>query len=268
MSNGHLFSMLPESYGENIAVSAGQVPAFTAFPTPFSSAPGHTDPVPSFSLPYVVQQHTDSRADQALMQSEPTLLTFIDLLTDRFIYRMFLNCLAEILVARRSGVTMDEGQYGSSVNFQATSGDEHADTSMSQQSMLQHIQLEGQVAEQSYGPFLPLQGSGGISHPPLDAAPVPGIFGDADYGCSAVVTQNGTSSEQTLYQQPHPGVVQAGQKEVHCTFNGCTKVIRKDGLTRHVNETHLKVAKGYCTHCARPFKRLYLKRKHEVTCRD
>jgi hypothetical protein len=96
------------------------------------------------------------------MQSESTLLTFIDLLTDRF-NRMFFNCLAQILAARRSGVNMGERQYGGSVDFQAISGDEHADTTMSQQ----WIQLEGQLAEQSYCPSPPLQGSDGVSHPPF-----------------------------------------------------------------------------------------------------
>ncbi|OJA13637.1 hypothetical protein AZE42_09889 [Rhizopogon vesiculosus] len=199
------------------------------------------------------------------MQSESTLLKFIDLLTDR-LNRMFLNCLAAILATRQSGVTMGEGQYDSSVNFQATSGDGHADTYRLQQLTLQRIQLEGQLAEKSYGPFPPLQGSGGVSYPPLSTAIVPGIVGDADYRRSAVMTQNGTSSEQTLYQQPHPRVVQAGQKKVHCPVTGCTKVVRKDGLTRHVNETHFQVVKGYCTRCAKPFKRLDLKRKHEVAC--
>ncbi|OAX39863.1 hypothetical protein K503DRAFT_50121 [Rhizopogon vinicolor AM-OR11-026] len=39
------------------------------------------------------------------------------------------------------------------------------------------------------------------------------------------------------------------KKQVHCTFAGFSKVVRKDGLTRHVNETHLQVIMWGYTLC-------------------
>jgi len=97
---------------------------------------------------------------------------------------------------------------------------------------------------------------------------LPCIPDNANDGTSPFILQNRTCSDgQTFYRQLCPGIVKAGQKKVQCTWAGCSKVLRKDGLTRHLNEAHLRVVKGVCTRCGQVFKRPYLKRGHEVICR-
>ncbi|KAJ8585519.1 hypothetical protein M405DRAFT_407076 [Rhizopogon salebrosus TDB-379] len=91
--------------------------------------------------------------------------------------------------------------------------------------------------------------------------------GNVNYALGALTPQNYISHEkQTLCQQPRPVVV-PGQKKVQCSWAGCSAVVRRDGLTRHKNEIHLRVVKATCTRCGKGFRRSYLKRNHEVTCR-
>jgi hypothetical protein len=87
--------------------------------------------------------------------------------------------------------------------------------------------------------------------------------------------QHGTYSEgQTLsgpstsrYQESHIPVVQDSQESVKCTWPGCSRVVRKDGYNRHVDETHLRKVKAVCARCGRAFSRIYMKKNHELTCR-
>jgi hypothetical protein len=88
--------------------------------------------------------------------------------------------------------------------------------------------------------------------------------GDANYALTDTPQNDRCSEVQTLYQQPRsrPGVVQSDRKKVRCTWPGYSRLVRMDGRTRHVNETHLRVATG------KAFQRTYLETKHESTCRD
>ncbi|KAG1799271.1 uncharacterized protein HD556DRAFT_1439677 [Suillus plorans] len=64
-------------------------------------------------------------------------------------------------------------------------------------------------------------------------------------------------------------VVQANQAKdkVECTWDGCSAVISKDSLTRHVEEVHEGKIKAVCTGCGREFKRQYQMNEHIPRCR-
>jgi hypothetical protein len=257
--------------------------------------------VTSFLLPYLVEcQNTKSsgngsslnpRIDEYLIRS--TVWSFVDFFDwhDQSVMFnslcfWFLNFLAENLASHSSGAGSngDEGAYRDSVEFHTS--DEHTDPSLPQEPTFQ--QPEGLVSAQEYRPLL--QESVGISTIPLSQGS-PGMLrhsctiffkhwllattdlflgasDGANYTLSDLTPQSYMySEEQTFYQQlrPEPGFVQVGQKKVQCTL--CSKVVRRDGYTRHVNETHLRAVKGVCTRCRKTFQRKYLKTKHEITCR-
>jgi uncharacterized C2H2 Zn-finger protein len=80
-----------------------------------------------------------------------------------------------------------------------------------------------------------------------------------------------TSQRQELHASVAPGELSyeftdSSQEKVKCTWPRCSRVIRKDNYTRHVNETHLKRVDAVCAHCERTFSRKYTKKKHEFTC--
>jgi len=75
-----------------------------------------------------------------------------------------------------------------------------------------------------------------------------------------------TGSSARRHQQLRLPIVQGGQEKVKCTWPGCSRDINKDNHTRHVNETHLRKVKAFCTYCGRAFPRTYLNRQHELTC--
>ncbi|KAG2112732.1 hypothetical protein BD769DRAFT_1674023 [Suillus cothurnatus] len=59
-------------------------------------------------------------------------------------------------------------------------------------------------------------------------------------------------------------VVQASRVEdkVKCTWYGCSTLVNKDNLTRHVSEVHEGKIKVVCEGCGRAFKRLYQMNEH------
>ncbi|KAG1728714.1 uncharacterized protein EDB91DRAFT_1349992 [Suillus paluster] len=63
-------------------------------------------------------------------------------------------------------------------------------------------------------------------------------------------------------QQPLPHIVQGSHNKVRCTQLRCTKVVRKDGLTRHINEVHRRKVKAVCAGCGKAFTRPYMKKDH------
>ncbi|KAG0705153.1 hypothetical protein DFH29DRAFT_302572 [Suillus ampliporus] len=56
--------------------------------------------------------------------------------------------------------------------------------------------------------------------------------------------------------------VQGSQDKVTCIWPGCSRVIKKDNRTRHVNETHLRKVKAVCVGCGKGFARSYMKKDH------
>lgn len=69
------------------------------------------------------------------------------------------------------------------------------------------------------------------------------------------------------HQEPHLHVTRGSQEKVKCGWTGCSSVIKKDSLTRHVTEIHLRKVKHTCDRCGRAFMRTYDKKNHEPTCR-
>jgi len=121
-----------------------------------------------------------------------------------------------------------EGTNNGRIEFNVTSED-NAVSSLTQQLAFQHLQ---QLSGQEHGP----------------------------QGASVTFFE-----AQSSYR---PRILHVGQKKVSCTFPGCSKMMKKDGLTRHLSEVHFRVVKGVCTRCGKTFPRPYLRRNHEVKCRD
>jgi hypothetical protein len=69
------------------------------------------------------------------------------------------------------------------------------------------------------------------------------------------------------HQEPHLPATRSGQEKVECGWTGCSSVITKDSLARHVTEIHLRKVKHTCDRCGKAFTRTYEKKKHELTCR-
>ena len=68
------------------------------------------------------------------------------------------------------------------------------------------------------------------------------------------------------HQEPHLPVTRGGQEKVECGWIGCSSVVTRDSLTRHVTEIHLRKVKHTYNRCGRAFMRTYEKRNHEPTC--
>ena len=75
------------------------------------------------------------------------------------------------------------------------------------------------------------------------------------------------SGPSTSHQEPHLPATRSGQEKVECGWTGCSSVITKGSLARHVTEIHLRKVKHTCDRCGRAFMRRYEKINHEPTCR-
>ncbi|KAG2052813.1 hypothetical protein BDR06DRAFT_972728 [Suillus hirtellus] len=64
-------------------------------------------------------------------------------------------------------------------------------------------------------------------------------------------------------------VVQASQAKdkVKCTWDGCSALVNKDNLTRHVGEVHEGKIKAVCADCGKEFKRPYQMNEHILSTR-
>jgi len=174
---------------------------------------------------------------------------------------------------------------GSRIESNETS-DDNAVPPFSQQLASQHKQLEDQPSRQEHDPLM--RESTWVSHPlsrrSLGMAcnsffSITGTHfsrrldttGDAKHVLGAPAPQGVAFCEkQSFHRQPSSKIVRGvGQKKVKvsCTFPGCSTRMRKDGLSRHLNEVHFRVVKGVCTRCGKAFQRPYLKWNHEITCR-
>ncbi|KAG2348203.1 hypothetical protein BDR05DRAFT_956732 [Suillus weaverae] len=67
-------------------------------------------------------------------------------------------------------------------------------------------------------------------------------------------------------QQPRLPIAQGSQDKVKCTWSGCSRAVKKDNLTRHVNEMHRRKVKAVCAGCGKRFARPYMLKDH--ICRD
>ncbi|KAG2066355.1 hypothetical protein BDR04DRAFT_1106777 [Suillus decipiens] len=64
------------------------------------------------------------------------------------------------------------------------------------------------------------------------------------------------------HDQPHFSITQGSQEKVKCTWPGCSRAVKKDNLTRHVNEMHHRKVKAICTGCRKGFVRPYMLKGH------
>ncbi|KAG1805793.1 uncharacterized protein BJ212DRAFT_1390355 [Suillus subaureus] len=108
-------------------------------------------------------------------------------------------------------------------------------------------------------------------HVRLDLLPC----GTSSYELAAgnFLPQNGTrpdgqissGSSTRLDEQQPLTIVQGVQEKVKCTWSGCSRVVKKDNLTRHVNEMHRRKIKAICNGCGNGFTRPYMMKGH--SCR-
>ncbi|KAG2048346.1 hypothetical protein BDR06DRAFT_1013124 [Suillus hirtellus] len=71
------------------------------------------------------------------------------------------------------------------------------------------------------------------------------------------------SSASHGQQSSHPiQVAKVDQDKVKCTWPGCSKALRKNSLTRHINETHRRKVKAVCVYCGKRFARPYMLKNH------
>lgn len=73
-----------------------------------------------------------------------------------------------------------------------------------------------------------------------------------------------SSSSARPDEQLSVRVVQASQvkDKVKCAWYGCSALVNKDNLTRHVEEVHEGKIKAVCAGCGREFKRPYQMNEH------
>ncbi|KAG2053280.1 hypothetical protein BDR06DRAFT_483706 [Suillus hirtellus] len=78
------------------------------------------------------------------------------------------------------------------------------------------------------------------------------------------VPQHSTySEEQTLSSSSAEHDEQPSvQEKVQCTRPGCSSVVSKSNLTRHVNEVHERKVKARCASCLKGFARQYMVYDH------
>ncbi|KAG1749445.1 hypothetical protein EDB19DRAFT_1904546 [Suillus lakei] len=140
------------------------------------------------------------------------------------------------------------------------------------------LAFRGQLSDQYYRPLESARVMGPLPEdvdPPFGQLPqdlLRGTSSSMSYELSVqpFLHQHGTYSEgRTLsgssarrdQSLPSP-IVQCSQDKVKCTWPGCSKFVKKDNRTRHVNETHLRKVKAVCAGCGKRFTRPYLRRDH------
>ncbi|KAG2066376.1 hypothetical protein BDR04DRAFT_1169953 [Suillus decipiens] len=77
-------------------------------------------------------------------------------------------------------------------------------------------------------------------------------FVSNELGVPEFLPRDDTYSKEMLpdssarHDQPHLAIVQGGQDKVRCTWPGCSRSVKKNNLTRHVNEMHRRRVKAVC----------------------
>ncbi|KAG0701093.1 hypothetical protein DFH29DRAFT_585166 [Suillus ampliporus] len=235
---------------------------------------------------------SSSRLGQAPERDSMSLQSCIeclDRLHDKIdrVYKEMLELRTRIteLASWQSGVAVvDSGTWNSSGDLQTFVDDEHNAippllTPPDLSRLPEPLGCYGQPSDLEYGPLeylgvnitLP-EGVDSLVdqlHQDLLLRGTSG-FASNEPGVQPFQPQYSTSSEgQTLSDSsvrrdqklPLP-TVQGRQEKVRCTQPGCSRVVRKDGLTRHVNQTHLRKVKSVCASCGKGFTRRYMERDH------
>ncbi|KAG2096355.1 uncharacterized protein F5147DRAFT_778404 [Suillus discolor] len=197
--------------------------------------------------------------DQYLMK--PTLQSYLKYL-DRHIDRMFntyremleiRSRIAELLASDQSEVT--EGTWDGTVGIQAIVDEPQTITP----SVLHEInatssEITGSSSESVNDPLGQL---------PQDILPSSSSGSDSyESRAQDFVPQHGTYSEgQTLSSSSARRDEQLLPK-VRCTQPGCSSVVNKSNLTRHINEVHERKVKARCASCGKGFTRPYMMEDH------
>ncbi|KAG0701087.1 hypothetical protein DFH29DRAFT_1069848 [Suillus ampliporus] len=227
-----------------------------------------------------LHKSTPPSTSSSRLGQTPDQDSMISTLKSYCVYKEILELRAHIteLDSRQSGVTVgDSGTWSSSVNLQAFVDDEpNAIPLLLTPPVLlpEPLVFYGQPSHLEYGP---LEYLGVNSTLPEGVDPLVGQLPQDLFLCDtsssasnepdaqSFLPQDGTYSvEQTL---PYPSelplpIVQGSQDKIKCTQPGCWRVIRKDGLGRHVNETHRRKIKAVCASCGKGFMRPYMERDH------
>lgn len=223
--------------------------------------------------------------DQYSMQ--PTLQSYLECL-ERHSERMINTCremleihsrLKELLPSDQSEVT--EGTWDGTVDIQATVNEPQtiapsvldevdASTWSSDLSFPEPLPFYSQLPN---GPLASVGSTGllleGVNHSLVHIRKdvVPYSSSDPDgYEPMAqdFVPQHSTySEEQTLSSSSAEHDEQLPvQEKVQCTRPGCSSVVNKSNLTRHINEVHERKVKARCASCLKGFARPYMMYDH------
>ncbi|KAG2066354.1 hypothetical protein BDR04DRAFT_1121206 [Suillus decipiens] len=198
------------------------------------------------------------------------------------------TCITELLDNVQSEVTViNSGRRDSSAYHQKIFDDEHQNvatiapdelntllTTLS--NLPQPLALSG-LSDQEYGPLESDEVMGSLQEDtdamicqrPPDAF-LCNTSSHVIYELQPFVPQDGMSFEEktisgsssTLKQRLPPPIVQEIEDKVKCTWPGCSKFVKKESRTRHVNETHLRKVKTVCASCGKGFTRSYMKKDH------
>ncbi|KAG2352261.1 hypothetical protein BDR07DRAFT_1438574 [Suillus spraguei] len=71
--------------------------------------------------------------------------------------------------------------------------------------------------------------------------------------------------ELSTHLREYHGIRGADKLRVHCCWNGCHKELKKESLSRHVEEKHLMIMYP-CNTCNKTFTREYNLRHHKKNC--
>ncbi|KAG1728717.1 uncharacterized protein EDB91DRAFT_1313361 [Suillus paluster] len=179
------------------------------------------------------------------------------------------------LTSCQSGVAVgDSGVCNDSANMQIIFDDEPQTIALDQLNavsplstlldlfLLSQPALHGQFMEQEYGPLGSVGVTGSLSehaNPPVGQLPqdmvLHGISSSVG-GEQPFLPQHDTYSEgQTLFDSSEPLLpnAQGSQDKVKCTWPGCSRFVKKENRTRHVNEMHRRKVKAVCAGCGKGF---------------
>ncbi|KAG1728711.1 uncharacterized protein EDB91DRAFT_1085956 [Suillus paluster] len=183
--------------------------------------------------------------------------------------------IAELASYQPGVPTGDSGARNSSADLQTIVDDEPQNIALDQADaisssstlpdlfLLPQPAIHDQLSGQERGPL----GSVGVIGSLLEGADPP--FGRLSQVSSAAnnpsLPQDDTYSEgQTLADSSKlllPSA-QSSQEKVMCSWPGCSRLIKKENRTRHVNEMHWRKVKAVCAGCGKEFARPYMKRDH------
>ncbi|KAG2096353.1 uncharacterized protein F5147DRAFT_763570 [Suillus discolor] len=260
----------------------------------------HSRPESSLPTPQLTSSsRLGNVPDQDLTRTRSSLqscLECLDRVHDRMdcVYKEFLEIrtrITELLVTGQSEITTVEGDgtLDSSVDFQAiVSGEPQTVVPLAFDELnavspsltppelsvsAEPLAFQGQFSDLKYGPLefgiITLAEGLSIGTIPQDVL-LNGTPGVISYGLGVpgFLSQYDTDSDRKTLSESSTSrdlrlpIAQGSQHKVNCIWPGCSRAIKKDNLTRHVNEVHRRKVKAVCVDCGRKFARPYMLRDH------